>query len=90
MPQNSNTMLDQKSRGYNGMVLRPADLPLNYLNAQTIERYYISEISEMEFNSIQCAVSYIFELDAAINIHLFIFILFYKHKSCSMNIRAAL
>ncbi len=74
MPQNSNTMLDQKSRGYNGMVLRPADLLLNYLNAQTKERYYISEISEMELNSIQCVVSYIFELDAAINIHLFIFI----------------
>ncbi len=55
MPQNSNMMLEQKSRGYNGMVLRPADLPLNYLNAQPIERYYISAISEMEFNSVQCA-----------------------------------
>ncbi len=46
-------MLDQKSRGYNGMVLRPADFPLNDLTAQPIERYYISAISEMEFNSIQ-------------------------------------
>jgi hypothetical protein len=77
MPQNSNTMLDQKSRGYNGMVLRPADLPLNHLNAHTTEQYYISEISEMELNSIQCAVSYIFELDAAINIHLFIYLFKY-------------
>jgi hypothetical protein len=56
---NSNMMLDQKSRGYNGTVLRPADLPLNDLNAQPIERYNISAISEMEFNSIQyvCLVS---------------------------------
>ncbi len=77
MPQNSNTMLDQKSRGYNGMVLCPADLPLNYLNAQTIERYYISAISEMEFNSVQCACLVYIELDAAINIHLFIYLFIY-------------
>jgi hypothetical protein len=30
----------------------------------------------MELNSIQCAVSYIFELDAAINIHLFIYFIY--------------
>ncbi len=46
-------MLDQKSRGYNGMVLRSADLPLKDLNAQPIELYYISAISEMEINPIQ-------------------------------------
>ncbi len=61
------------------------DLPLNYLNAQTIERYYISAISEMELNSIQCAVSYISELDAAINIHLFIlFIYLFIYLQCDI------